>query len=461
MTILVVGVSHRTAPVSVLDRIALVDEQVQALQLDLLASPHVAEAMVVATCNRIEVYADVTKFHGGVVDVTERLAKAAGIARGELTPHVYVRYEERAVQHLFDVTAGLDSMVVGETQILGQVRNSLRLAQESATIGRSLNDVVQTALRVGKRVHHETGIDHAGASVVSVALDLAAAEIGGSLAGRRALIIGAGSMSSLAATVLTRAGASLVIANRTFDNGKRLADSLSAQVINFAELPAALADADIVVACTGAAGVILDVETVRASMQTRERPLVVVDLALPHDTEPEIHDLPLVTRLDLSSLASAPGAYVSEGDVAAARAIVATEVASFIGVIAAQRVEPVVVSLRARADEVVDAELERLRLRLPAIDDETAAEFARSLRRAVSTLLHTPTVRMKELAAETDGTRFAQALHLLFDLDPDAISQLTAQSDLIVDSNGQPTRESSTSATSGSATYDELLGGAS
>jgi glutamyl-tRNA reductase len=451
VTVLVVGISHRTAPVSLLDRIALVEDQAQALAIDLLASAHVAEAMVVATCNRVEVYAEVTKFHGGVVDVTERLAKAAGVARDEVTPHVYVRYEERAVQHLFDVTAGLDSMVVGETQILGQVRNSLRLAQESATIGRSLNDLVQTALRVGKRVHHETGIDHAGASVVSVALDMAAGELGGSLVNRRALVVGAGAMSSLAATVLARAGASVVIVNRTFDNGQRLAESLSAQAIRFEDLTDALGNADIVVTCTGAAGVILDVDTVREAIVGRDSALVVVDLALPHDTDPEIDELAGVSRIDIGALANAPGAHVSEGDVTAARTIVAEEVIAFVGAIAAQRVEPVVVSLRARADEVVDAELERLRLRLPQLDDETAAEFARSLRRAVSTLLHTPTVRMKELAAETDGTRFAQALHLLFDLDPEAISQLTASTDVTVESL----------ATSGVATYDELLGGAS
>jgi len=460
VTVLVVGVSHRTAPVSLLDRVALVEQQVQELVIDLFASPHVAEAMVVATCNRVEVYADVTKFHGGVVDVTERLAKMAGIARDELTPHVYVRYEERAVQHLFDVTSGLDSMVVGETQILGQVRNALRLSQESATIGRSLNDLVQTALRVGKRVHHETGIDHAGASVVSVALDMAAGDIGGSLEGRRALVIGAGAMSSLAANVLTRAGASVVIANRTMANGVRLAESLSAQAIDFKDMSSALAEADVVVTCTGAAGIILDEQAVRAAMVERDRPLTVVDLALPHDTEPQISQIPLVTRIDLASLSGAPGAHVSEQDVTAARAIVAEEVAAFIGVIAAQRVEPVVVSLRARADEVVDAELERLRLRLPAIDDETAAEFARSLRRAVSTLLHTPTVRMKELAAETDGTRFAQALHLLFDLDPEAISQLTASTDVKFEPSGNPSGAAA-QPISGAATYDELLGGVS
>jgi glutamyl-tRNA reductase len=446
VTILVVGVSHRTAPVSVLDRIALVEDQVRELQSDLLASPHVAEVMVVSTCNRIEIYAEVTRFHGGVVDLTARLAKAAGIARDELTPYVYVRYEERAIQHLFDVTSGLDSLVVGETQILGQVRNALRLSQDGAAIGRSLNDLGQTALRVGKRVHHETGIDHAGASVVSVALELAADSLGGSIGGQRALVIGAGAMSSLAATVLVRNGASVIIANRTAANGQRLADSLGAQVIAFDELSRVIPEVDLVVTCTGAAGVILDLETVLAATRVRTTPLVVVDLAMPHDSDPAIADLPNVVRIDLSSLAQAPGSHVSE-----ARAIVADEVDSFVSAMAAQRVEPVVVSLRARADEVVEAELERLRLRLPQLDDVTVHELSRSLHRAVSTLLHTPTVRMKELAVENDGTRYAQALHILFDLDPEAISQLTPASE----SAAEPDRFS------GAATYDQLAGGVS
>ena len=450
MTVLVVRVSHRTAPVSVLDRIALVEDQVRDLQAELLASPHVAEAMVVSTCNRIEIYAEVTKFHGGVVDLTARLAKTAGIPRDDLTPYVYVRYEERAIQHLFEVTSGLDSMVVGETQILGQVRNALRLAQDSAAIGRSLNDLVQNALRVGKRVHHETGIDHAGASVVTVALELAAQELGGPVAGRRVLVVGAGAMSSLAATVLVRQGAKVLIANRTAANGARLAESLGADVLAFDELSSALPTVDLVVTCTGAAGVILDLDSVAAAVVDRVAPLVVVDLALPHDTDPAIAELPRVVRIDLSTLAQSPGAQVSERDVAQARAIVADEVDGFVSAIAAQRVEPVVVSLRARADEVVDAELERLRLRLPQLDDATANEVSRSLRRAVSTLLHTPTVRMKELAAENDGTRYAQALHILFDLDPEAISQLTPATE----SAAEP------EATTGMATYDELLGGA-
>jgi glutamyl-tRNA reductase len=481
VTLLVVGVSHRSAPVTVLDRIALGTEAAEELQVELLASPHVAEAMVLATCNRVEVYADVSRFHGGVVDVTESLAKAAGLPREEVTPHLYVRYEDRAVQHLFEVAAGLDSMVVGEQQILGQVRTALRSAQDAATVGRSLNDLGQAALRVGKRVHADTGIDRAGISVVSVALDLAADRLGAEdLAGRRALVIGAGAMSSLAATLLRRAGvADLVIANRTFEHGARLAEQVDGRAIALDEVPAHLADAEIVVSCTGSTGLVLTTAEVAAARAGRTHPLVVVDLALPHDTEESLGSLPGVTRVDLVDVAGVPGAQASERDVELARAIVAEEVRSHLAAIAALRVEPVVVSLRARAEQVVEAELQRLRLRLPDLDDVAADELARSLRRTVSTLLHTPTVRMKELAADPDGTRYATALHRLFDLDPEAIEALvvTADTDDLADGprvtarsdrEGAPSR-SLTAVTRATdpigdvvePTYDDLLGGLS
>ncbi len=430
MTLLVVGVSHRTAPVALLDRLALVDGGSEQLAGDLLVSPHVAETLVLSTCNRVEVYAEVSRFHGAVVDVTETLSKTTGVPRDELTPHLYVRYDDRAVQHLFEVASGLDSMVLGEQQILGQVRSALRSAQEGATAGRSLNDLAQAALRVGKRVHHDTGIDHAGASVVSVALGLAAAALGGTLEGRRTLVVGAGAMSSLAATLLSRAGATeIVVANRTFTNGERLATAVGGRAVELGQVPALLHDVDLVVSCTGSTGLVLTTDEVRAARESTSETLVVVDLALPHDTEESIAGLPGVTRLDLAAVASVPEAAAPEGDVALARSIVAEEVRAHVSARAAQRVEPIVVSLRAHAEQVVEAELQRLRMRLPDLDDDAADEVARSLRRAVSTLLHTPTVRMKELATDPDGTRYATALHRLFDLDPEAIEALSAAND--------------------------------
>jgi len=427
MTLLVVGVSHRTAPVSLLDRVALVEGAAEKLQVDLLGSPHVAESLVLSTCNRVEVYAEVSKFHGGVLDVTETLAKVTGVDREELTPHLYVRYEDRAVQHMFEVTSGLDSMVVGEQQILGQVRGALRTAQDQATVGRSLGGLAQAALRVGKRVHADTGIDRAGASVVSVALGLAADALGGTLEGRRALLVGAGAMSGLAAAHLVRAGvAEIVVANRTLERGERLAELYGGRAIALSEVPAHLRDADVVVSCTGSTGVVLTAADVEAAREDGSAPLVVVDLALPHDTDEAIGLLPGVSRVDLASLADLPEAHAPERDVELARAIVADEVRAHLASIAAQRVEPIVVSLRGHAERVVEAELDRLRLRLPGLDDDALEAVARAMRRTVSTLLHTPTVRMKELAADPDGARYATTLHRLFDLDPEAIDAVTA-----------------------------------
>ena len=455
MTLLVVGISHRSAPVALLDRLALVDTAAEQLQVDLLSSPHVAESLVLSTCNRVEIYAEVSRFHGGVVDVTETLSKATGVPKDELTPHLYVRYEDRAVQHMFEVTSGLDSMVVGEQQIIGQVRGALRSAQDTATAGRSINDLAQAALRVGKRVHQDTGIDRAGASVVSVALHLAAQDFGGTLDGTRALVVGAGAMSSLAASQLQRSGVTdIVIANRTLASGQRLAEQVGGRAIDLATVESVLPDVDILVSCTGSTGLVLTHAQVAVARQGAATPLVVVDLALPHDTAETIAALPGVRRIDLAALAEVPEASAPEHDVEMARAIVADEVRAHLAAMAALRVEPIVVSLRARADQVVEAELQRLRLRLPELDDTAAAELARSLRRAVSTLMHTPTVRMKELAADPDGARYATALHRLFDLDPESIVALTEADE--TQTVGLPS-----DVTTQDPSYDDLLGGLS
>ncbi|WKX71859.1 glutamyl-tRNA reductase [Streptomyces sp. XD-27] len=230
MTLLVVGLSHRSAPVSVLERAALSADQQAKLLQDTLAAEPAAEAAVLATCNRIELYADVDKFHAGVAELSTLLAQHSGVGLDELTPYLYVHYEDRAVHHLFSVACGLDSMVVGEGQILGQIKDALALGQELHTAGRLLNDLFQQALRVGKRAHSETGIDKAGQSLVTFGLEQLAAgtPVADWVAGKRALVIGAGSMSSLAATTLARAGvAELVIANRTLERAERLADALA------------------------------------------------------------------------------------------------------------------------------------------------------------------------------------------------------------------------------------------
>src|SRR6478735_1595285 len=302
MSLLAVGISHQTAPVALLEQFAMdADERVKALH-ELVASDHVSEAIVLATCNRVEVFAEVEKFHGGVVEAGRVLARQAGATVEELSPYVTVHYEDQAVAHLFSVAAGLDSMVVGETQVLGQLRAAYALAQEEGTVGRALHPIAQRALRVGKRVHAETGIDRAGASLVAAALDRADARLGG-LAGRPALVVGAGSMGALAATTLARRGAQVTVSSRTPEHAARLAESVGGRAAELADLTAEIAAADVLVTCTGASGIVVGTDTVAASMTGRtERQLVVVDLALPRDVEAGVAGLTGVHLVDLALL---------------------------------------------------------------------------------------------------------------------------------------------------------------
>jgi glutamyl-tRNA reductase len=434
MSLLAVGVSHQTAPVALLEQFAMgPDERVKALH-ELIGSDHVSEALVLATCNRIEVFAEVERFHGGVTDVSRVLARQAGATVEELSPYVTVHYEDQAVAHLFTVAAGLDSMVVGETQVLGQLRAAYAVARDGGSVGRARSPFAQRALRVGKRVHTETGIDRAGASLVSVALDHAEDSIG-SLRERDVLVVGAGSMGALAATTLARRGASVVVSSRTEAHAARLAGTVGGRAADLADLPAELAAADILVTCTGATGLVVSTEVVATAMAGRAgRPLVVVDLALPRDVDPAVAALPGVHVVDLALLqgeraasAGRPTAgAVAADDIAAARALVEAETALLRAERQAAEVAPTVSALRSQAAEVVDAELLRLSTRLPDLDARDRAEIARTVRRVVDKLLHEPTVRVKELAATSGDTDYAGALRALFGLGIDTPVEVLA-----------------------------------
>jgi glutamyl-tRNA reductase len=421
VSLLAVGISHRTAPVALLEQFAMApDDRIKALH-ELVGSDHVSEALVLATCNRVEVFAEVEKFHGGVTDVSRVLARQAGATVEELSPYVTVHYEDQAVAHLFTVAAGLDSMVIGETQVLGQLRAAYALARDEGTVGRALHPVAQRALRVGKRVHSETGIDRAGASLVSVALDRAEERIG-NLPGRRVLVVGAGSMGALAATTLARRGADVVVSSRTHEHAERLATSVGGRAAELTALPAELAAADVLLTCTGATGVVVGTEVVLAAMRERTgRPLVVVDLALPRDVDPAVAGMPDVHVVDLALLQGQGNEQaVAADDVEAARTMVEAEAALLRAERQAAEVAPTVSALRSQAAEVVDAELLRLSTRLPELEARHRAEIARTVRRVVDKLLHEPTVRVKELAADPGGTDYAGALRALFGLGIDA-----------------------------------------
>jgi len=440
MSVLVVGLSHSSAPVATLERAAVTGDTLVKLLRDVYGAGDVAGSLVVSTCNRVEVYAEVDKFHGGVSSVCELLARHSGIPLDELTPHLYVHYEDRAVQHLLAVTCGLESMVVGESQIIGQVRHALALAREQGTLGRVLSDLGALALRTGKRARNETGIDGAGASLVSVGLTVAAerlrapADVQRVLAGLSVLVVGAGSMSSLAVATATRMGAApIMIANRTHDHAKRLAATVCGASADLSDLPAQIAAANLVVSCTGSSGQVITAAAVRAALAVRDPaagPLVLLDLALPRDVEAAAAQLPGVTVIDLEALGRArgdgqAGTQAHEAAVAAARRIVAEEFAAQVSADRAASVAPTVVALRAKAAEVVEAELARLAGRLDGLDARSRREIAQSMHRIADKLLHAPTVRVKELAGSPGADSYELALRVLFDLDPAAVQAVT------------------------------------
>ncbi|GAA2975481.1 glutamyl-tRNA reductase [Streptomyces fulvorobeus] len=480
MSLLVVGLSHRSAPVSVLERASLAaDSQAKLLQ-DTLAAEPATEAAVLATCNRIELYADVDKFHAGVAELSTLLAQHSGVGLDELTPYLYVHYEDRAVHHLFSVACGLDSMVVGEGQILGQIKDALALGQELHTAGRLLNDLFQQALRVGKRAHSETGIDRAGQSLVTFGLEQLAegGDVTGWAGGKRALVIGAGSMSSLAAATLARTGvAEIVVANRTRARADRLVEILgqsgtAARAVEMAAVPGELTRADVVVSCTGATGLVLTAEAVAdalgvaldtaaeapaaplattaeldqhaawvengAAARDRAVPratvpaqnpgpvrLALLDLAMPRDIDGAAHRVDGVRLVDIESLAEASADAPMAADVDQVRTIVADEVAAFGAAQRAAHITPTVVALRTMAADVVAGELVRLDGRLPDLDEKQRAEITQTVRRVVDKLLHAPTVRVKQLASEPGGAGYADALRELFDLDPQTVAAVS------------------------------------
>ncbi|GLZ36150.1 glutamyl-tRNA reductase [Lentzea sp. NBRC 105346] len=400
MNLLVVGISHRTAPMSLLERVALRAEDAKQL------GNAVREAMVLSTCNRVEVYAAVSGFHGALAEIGGLLAAKAGVDIHDLAPHLNVRYDDEAVRHVFRVAAGLDSMVVGEQQILGQLRDAYGSAENA---GRTLHELVQHALKAGKRVRTETRIDDAGRNTVTAALELGLARTG--IVPRKGLVVGTGAMGRLALATLRRAGVhDLTVAGRSPD---KIAQDYDATPISLARLHEALGSVDVVISATSAPGEVIT--------SAPRKPLLILDLAVPRDVSPAVADVPGVTVIDLGMLASASGTE----DIAEAEAVVNEEVGAFLKWLRSTTVAPTVAALHARADELVGTELAALRRRRPELSDEQRADVARTVRRVVGQLLHQPTVRVRELAAGPDGDRYAELIRELFDpeYNPDGIKR--------------------------------------
>lgn len=414
------SVSHKTAPMDLLSRLTLDHSQIAALSDTLLAEESIDEAVILSTCNRTEVYVAVSRFHQALAAVTGAVAEATGQSVDLLQDSCAVFYDQAAVSHCFTVTSGLDSMVAGEHQILGQVRQALAAGQAATSVGPSLNALFQQALRVGKRVQSETAAGTAGRSLVTASLDLLA-QLERPVADQRVLIVGAGSMAALAAHTIADRGGRITLVNRTLERAEHLARAVTGRARPLDELTAALAEADILVTCTGARGLVLTPDHVAGTPITG-----IIDLALPADVADEVGELEGVELVNLGRLQS-DGGFDAAGTqaLAAAHELVAGEVNDFLGLRRAAQVAPTVVALRTMANQVMELELARLDQRLPGLDPAHRAEFAQTIHRVVEKLLHQPTVRVKELAALPNSPDYAAALRELFALDNRAIDVVT------------------------------------
>ncbi|STC69546.1 glutamyl-tRNA reductase [Corynebacterium pilosum] len=434
MSVLVVGMSHRSAPVALLERLSMNDTVQNDTSTTLVKQPSLSEAMIISTCNRLEVYTVTNAFHTGVQDVVDVLAEVSGVSTEELRSYLYVRYADAAAEHMMSVASGLDSMVIGEQQIIGQVRTSYQEAQEQGTVGPGLHSLAQSALRAGKRVHTETEIDDAGGSMVTFAFDVAREEMGvEDFSGTTALVLGAGAMASLAATQLGKQGVDkLIIANRTRSRAERLAEhsreaGVPAEVVDFDARAGALSRVDLAVSATATDEFTITPEDISG-------PVMLVDLSLPRDIDDAVEDTEGVRLVNIEYLHARQE---QEGDTDSsarrdAEAIIDEELAAYTSAERVRDVTPAVTQLRRTAAGLVDEEYAQLKNRLPHLDDDDLRQVARSMKRVVDKLLHKPTVMVKELAATEGTVSYETALQVLFGL-PSAAPAVAVDVDKLPD----------------------------
>ena len=421
--LVVVGVNHRTAPVGLLERLAISEEAIPKALHQLMTYEHVLEGAVLSTCNRLEVYAAATRFHGGAQDLRNFIAEFCHVAPEDFGDHLYTYHDEGALRQLFRVAAGVDSLIVGESEILGQVRRALHAAVEQGTAKRVVATAFTRALRVGKRVRTETAIGRNPASVSSAAVELARTAFASrSLTGRTVAIVGAGKMGRLAARALAQAGARDVsVLNRSPESAQALAGLVGGQPGGLDQLEPVLASSDIVICSTTAPSTVIDRAMVQRALEERPAgsPLTIVDIAVPRDVEPSVRDLPGVTLWDIDDLQKVVRSSVDtrSAEIGAAEAIIDSESAAFLAWQRAASVGPAVAALLEKADAVRSSELERASRRLGPLTADQQAALEQMTRRLVAKLLHAPVTRSKELADSKQGGQYLDALRVLFDLD--------------------------------------------
>ena len=425
MSVIVVGLNHRTAPLDVLERVALPTARLPKALTDLRGRPSLDEVVVLSTCMRTEIYATAEKFHPAVQDVRNFLCESGFLAPEEISDHLSVLYDDAAIGHLFSVAAGLESAVLGEGEIQGQVRRAWEAARAEGTAGLVLSSLFRHALEVGKRVRSETAISRGTTSVSSAAVQLATHHLGGSLSGCRVMVLGAGEMGEgMAVALAASAGVGeVLVTSRTPSRALGLADRIGGRAVPVSSLVPALASVDVLLTSTTATTAVISADDIAPILSARTAaglgPLLVVDVAIPRDLDPSVAALPGVTVLDLDDLRAfaQAGLDVRRREVARVRCIIDDEVAEYLNDANAREVAPTVAALHALADEVRAGEMERFRSRLGGLDDRQRTAVEALTRGIVAKLLHGPTVQLKEAASSPRGERLAEALRTLFDLD--------------------------------------------
>jgi glutamyl-tRNA reductase len=419
VSVVVIGLNHRTAPLDLLERTAIDSARLPKILHDLCARQHLSEAVVLSTCNRTEVYAVAERFHAGYEDVRNFFSDLSFLPAAEFAGHLYVHYDDAAVTHLFSVAAGLDSAVLGESEILGQVGDAWERARAEGSTASALNSLFRHALEVGKRVRTETGIGRGITSVAQAAVAMANERLG-TLAGRRVLLLGAGEMAEGMAVAIAAAGAvDISVANRTWDTAKELAARFGGESVRLSDLPTELTRADLLLTSTGATAIMLEHSDVAAAMARRDgRPLLIVDIAMPRDVDPTAGDIDGVTLLDMDDLRRFVDAGLAERhrEATRARVVIEEELTRYRSLTTAREAAPLVTALRDHAESIRQSELSRLDNRLARLDDEQRAAVEALTKGIVAKLLHDPTVRLKDASGTAKGDRLAEALHDLFDL---------------------------------------------
>jgi glutamyl-tRNA reductase len=422
MPILALGVSYRRAPVELLERLAFPDDDYPKAYRRLLELDAVTEGAILSTCNRVEVFAEVSTYHAGFLDLKRFLSEARDVAPEEFAEPLYSHYEDDAAAHLFRVAAGLDSMVLGEPQILSQVRAAHRRAEAEGAIGSNLSALFRGAIRTGRRARAETMIGASPAAFVEAGATLAERALDG-LAGRSVLVVGAGGMATLAVRHLRDRGVGHIrVVNRNPDRAKRLAERVGVDHAGLDVLVSALSEADLVVSSTGAAGVVIDADVVRRALHANgraRRPLFMLDLAVPRDIDPEVLGLDGVQLADIDDLREtlAEQNALATREIDRAQDIVTEESSRFGSWRRAARFAPLIQALRERGDRIQAAELARVAPKLSGLSDREREAVEVLARGIVAKLLHDPIVKLKELSAPGAGDSLARGVAELFGLE--------------------------------------------